>query len=84
MYIYFIYIACEDSWSTHLHSVLRTLPAGYYIYIYIYVFLYVLLVKTAGFIVMMSLNVRNTLWRYALVLCKDLLIECVLDQFEVG
>ena len=31
MYIYFIYIACEDSWSTYLHSVLRTLPAGYYI-----------------------------------------------------
>ena len=54
------------------------------IYIYIYIYLYVLLVKTAGFIVMMSLNVRNTLWRYALVLCKDLLIECILDQFEVG
>lgn len=79
MYIYFIYIACEDSWSTYLHSVLRTLPAGYYIYIYMYCFL-----KTAGFIVMMSLNVRNTLWRYALVLCKNLLIECILDQFEVG
>ena len=38
MYIYFIYIACEDSWSTYLHSVLRTLPAGYYIYIYVLLF----------------------------------------------
>ena len=53
-------------------------------YLLVTIYIYVLLVKTAGFIVMMSLNVRNTLWRYALVLCKNLLIECILDQFEVG
>lgn len=46
-----------------------------------------MLVKTAGFIVMMSLNVRNMLWRYMYVesaLVKDLFIECILDQFEEG
>ena len=49
--------------------------------------IYMMLVKTAGFIVMMSLNVRNMLWRYMYVesaLVKDLFIECILDQFEEG
>ena len=49
--------------------------------------IYMMLVKTAGFIVMMSLNVHNMLWRYMYVesaLVKDLFIEYILDQFQEG